>query len=315
MADYLAELDEKKREQREFLATRRFVESPHHRHVVESLGLPSPFSWYILEIRHERLVESFRGDVDILMGGLAWNEPEEFQSLLLKYQKDCPNFHPTWHYEFAALDLAEAGGVKWPPSLDYLIGLEIKCAYLNPKASQVCPDEIKSVKSSKSKQYEIKTKVDLLLQMGLNKVALLDLIANPPVSGNDGQAWLIAGAVAAASESAMKQKRARDAKGSVLNERLSEDSPVGHWILSLGAVAGGDESMRGAGMPVELRKAIENPLLQDSTTQSNRKEMEKNLDSILRGFIPRGFPIILVDCRACRKIHPHDYGQGICQGK
>jgi hypothetical protein len=314
MTDYLAELDEKKRWQREFLAARRLLESGFHRYIVEQLGLPALFSWYILEIRHERLVESFRGDVDILMGGLSWNDPGRFQSLIAENIKKYPDWPTYYHHYFAALDLAEAGGIKWPPSMDYLIGIEVKCAYLNPKAPKICPDEIKSVKSSKSKQDEIKTKLDLLLEMGLNKIALLDFIANPHASGDDGQAWLLAGEIAAASENAMKHKRALDAKNTVLEERLSDNSPIGHWVLSLGAVAGGDEGMRGAGMPVELRKAIENPLLQNSNTQTNRKQMGKNLGGILGSFaVPKGFPIILIDCRACRKIHSYAYGQGVCQ--
>jgi hypothetical protein len=39
--------------------------------------------------------------------------------------------------------------------------------------------------------------------MGFDRVALLDIIANPPVSGDDGQAWLIAADVAGRSSQAM----------------------------------------------------------------------------------------------------------------
>lgn len=78
---------------------------------------------------------------------------------------------------------------------------------------------------------------------GLNEVALLDIIANPPVSVPDGGAWISALAMATGSTTAM---------ASTLNRRLPERCDVGNWVWSSGAVVGGYEFQRGAGCPQEL---------------------------------------------------------------
>ena len=146
--------------------------------------------------------------------------------------------------------------------------------------------------------------------MGFNRFALLDFIANPPVTGNNSQAWLEAWYVAQRS---VMFERSRGGMSDVLGERLPDNSPSGHWVLSMGAVVGGDESMRGAGSPKKLREARDNPLLQNSVTQANRKEMEANLSSILASLsMPRSFPVIFVNCRACGKIHRYNLEQEIC---
>jgi hypothetical protein len=251
------------------------------------LGLVPILSWYILDIKHERLVGSFSGEVDILAGKLDWNDPNEFEALVAEKAKSYPDGHPSNHRGSAAGELAEAGGIKWPPSMDYLIGIEAKCA----------PG--KSARYSPEKQKRIRGQVDRLLQMGFNKVVLLDIIANPPMSGTDLQAWHAASWMAEESMNAMY---------GVLKDRLPANSPSGHWVMPWGAVAGGDESMRGSVRLKELRKAIENPLLQNSVTQAHRKEMEQNLRTILASLPqPRSLTksVIFIDCRKHGTVHEY----------
>ena len=38
------------------------------------------------------------------------------------------------------------------PSLDYLVGIEVKCSYLPWNASEISEDEMKSTKASKGEQ-------------------------------------------------------------------------------------------------------------------------------------------------------------------
>jgi len=264
-----------------------------------SLGVNPVFSWYLLQIRKDRIVSSLPGDVDILAGKLSWKDPKEFESLVAAEAKDRPNIDPSWHFDFAARKLADLGGIKWPPATDYLVGIEAKCAYLLPHANSISKDTIKSKKSSPGKVRKIRKQIENLLEMGFNKVALLDIIANPPASGPDGQAWLMALDIASTSE---------DEMSTVFSERLPANSPAGHWVWSIGSVIGGDESMRGAGAPVQLRIAQENPFLQvNSEIQSRRQEMERNLSTILGNLpLPCAFPVILVDCRICGRIHRMD---------
>lgn len=289
---YLVDVNSQKREEE---AIHRLLKIPF---IAEqffwSLGLNPVFSWYLLRIRQNRIVSSLRGDVDILAGKLSWKDPKEFESLVAAEAKDRPNIHSSWHYDLAARKLAGSGGIKWPPATHYVVGIEAKCSYLLPHANSISKDTIKSQKSGKVRK--IRKQIESLLEMGFNKVALLDIIANPPASGPDGQAWLMALNIATTSE---------DEMSTVFSERLPANSPAGHWVWSIGSVIGGDESMRGAGAPVELRIAQENPFLHvNSGIQSRRQEMERNLSAILANLpSPRTLLASFVDCRTCGKIH------------
>lgn len=256
---YLVDIPEREQE-----AIKRLLELPFiSEGFFGSLGLSPPFFWCLLKIRKDRFVASLSGDVDILAGRLIG---------------------------------ADSGGIKWPPLTDYLVGIEAKCAYLYLKANEISADTIKSRKSSPQKVRRIRLQVEGLLQMGFNKVALLDIIANPPASGIDGQAWLIASNIAMTSMEEMLP---------VLKDRLPMRSPSGHWVWSIGSVIGGNETVRGTGAPICLRIADKNPFLQaDSGTQSRRQKMESTLDLVFSKFpSPRSFPVIFIDCKFCGKIH------------
>jgi hypothetical protein len=233
------------------------------------------------------------GDIDILAGRLNWGEPKKFESLLSDEKKNNPESHPSWQHYLAALRLAELGGIKWPPSTDYLIGIEAKCAHLHLTRGK---DIIKSSKSSPQKIHKIQSQIENLLEMGFNKVALLDIIANPPAySQLDGQAWPIA-----LNRAIMSKEKFEP----ILKKRLQANSPAGHYVWSVGSVQGGDESMRGAGAPIQLKMAQENPLLQgNSETQSLRREMENRLSTVFSNFPqPRRFPVVFFNCATCRTI-------------
>lgn len=276
-------------EKREREAIRRLLQVPYlPDRVFVPLGLGGCFSWYLLNIKMERLTSTMHGDVDILAGRLNWSDPKAFESLTLEEAKNNPESHPSWHSDLAALKLAESGGIKWPPSTDYLVGIEAKCAFFDDKTDVV--------KSQKSSFRKIHIQIEKLLKMGFNKVALLDIIANPPqYSEISGQAWLLA----------LNQALMSIEKMTVLKGRIPESSPAGHWVWSVGSVEGGDETKRGAGAPICLRNANPNVLLQtDLQTQLRRREMERKLHSIFSKFsYPARFPIIFIDCKTCGYIH------------
>lgn len=148
----------------------------------------------------------------------------------------------------------------------------------------------------KEKIYGIQKQVEKLLSFGFDKVALLDMIANPPASGIDGQAWITALSTATSSKDAMSR---------ILKQRLPEDSPSGHWVWPIGSVIGGDETRRGAGAPSELQKASENKFLRvDTAVKAHREKMKIALNKIFGKISPPyNFPVIFVDCRTCRTIH------------
>lgn len=122
------------------------------------------------------------------------------------------------------------------------------------------------------------------------------MIANPPASGIDGQAFVTAANIATASKEAMSR---------ILKQRLPENSLAGHWVWTIGSVIGGDESQRGASTLVELQKTRENKFLQaDTEVNANRKKMEIALNKIFGKLSPPyNFPVVFVDCRTCGTIH------------
>lgn len=272
----------------------------------ESLRLNPDYCWFLLEVDMGDLLPSFRGDVDILIGQLRAADPTAFKRAYEKWKGKCsPSAHPSQVYRIAAIDVAENGGIMWPPQTDYLVAIEVKCSFLSPGANEISQATIRSKKSSEKKIKKIRGQVNRLLDMGFDKVALLDFIANPPASGDDGQAWVRAGGIAAASESAMS---------SVFRGRLSEESAAGHWSCSVGAVAGGDERMRGAGGTVTYREPQDNKVIPGSARHTRRQEMERNLSAILRGLpVPRDLPVLFINCKVCRKIH-RCYTENECDG-
>jgi hypothetical protein len=299
---YLAEMSEREHE-----ACRRLVQLPFlSERLFGSLGLRGSFSWFILQVEKERLVPSLRGDVDILAGPLIWTDPGAFDALVSEERASAQaGRHDSWNYQLAAMRLARAGGIKWPPSMGHLVGVEAKCAYLDPRTEQISAEALRSTKSSSSKAGKIRRQVESLLDMGLNHAVLLDVIANPPVSGPDGGAWISALAVATESTSAMS---------STLDKRLPEECEAGHWVWSSGAVVGGDEFHRGAGAPLELRPSRGNSRFASSlTSRSIREQMEQHLKALLSEFpTPLVFPAIFVDCKACGTNHSLSWDNTAC---
>ncbi len=261
----------------------------------QTLGINPYFCWFLLFAKKQRLLRTVEGDIDLLAGPLQWNDPLEFEAKLGEERKIKVGWHETWPPIFAAMSVARNGGIKWPPTLDHLVAIEAKCAYLNPQAEGISRESMKSTKASKPRVRRIRGKLESLLEMGFDSVGLLDIIANSPVSGVDGGAWFVALDVADRSKRVMLTD---------LANRLSEDSPVGHYVWSAGAVVGGNESRRGAGAPEQLRPSLPNPLLVQETRRICRHEVQVNLHNELEAIpAPLNLRVILEDCQSCGKIH------------
>lgn len=261
-----------------------------------SAALDPYFCWHLLRLKKQRLQSSSEGDIDLLMGTLEWNDRAEVLARFEEEKKSKSHWHPSQVARLTAAICAEQGGIKWPPSTNHLVAIEAKCAYLSPQATDISRQNLKSTKTSKSRVAHTRAQILSLLRMGLDRVFLLDVIANPPVSGQDGQAWFLALEVATL---------AREAFSKDLQHRLPVKSPAGHYVWSVGSVVGGDETRRGAGSPLELRRGGPNPLLVgNSEVQSVRNEVNKNL---LNGFnklpAPRSLYAVFLDCDKCGEIH------------
>lgn len=259
-----------------------------------SLNISPLYSWYLIEIQMNKLIPSFKGDVDILAGRLEPADPKNFEILLDKINKEYPEVHPTRNFRLAAVTSVLNGGLKWIPSLDYLIGIEVKCCYLPSTATKIEEDEIKSTKSSSQAIRHINQQIERLQKMGFNKVGLFEFIANPPADGVGSQPWFRASGIAGSSLRAMEN---------IFGKRCPENSSVGHGACSISGIAGRVESGSGASSDIIFQQAEENPYILNNEIKANRQEMEENLARIFEAFpCPQVIPAIFVYDRSTHKI-------------
>lgn len=272
-------------QRRESVATHRLLEiGPISERLLTPLGL-SRFCWAILELRLEKVISGIAGEIDILAGPLTWTDPAAFERELAIESRNRPDAHPTVPEFLAAKTLADDRGIAWPPRMDYLVGVEVKCAYEE--------SGLRSTKASPQKIADIRKQIMRDLNLGLDRVAFVDIIAHHPSTGNGSDAWLTAGADAQSSLAAMSP---------TLAARLPDDSAAGQFAWSIGTVAGGDETMRGAGAPILLRPPQPNPW-----RTTDRSAFEGGIAEILRALPhPTSWPVILRDCRPCNAIHAAD---------
>lgn len=246
-------------------------------------------SWVIMEAQKPVLIPGIVGDVDILAGTMEFCDAAAFRDAFDRTGREYPGAHVSFLENMAGREIAEAGGIRWPPEPSYVIGLEVKCSYFDSRP--------RSTKSSPDKVVGIRKQIEWLLKMGLDRVALLDVIANPPSDGVDSGAWLAAASQAQASFAAAEK---------ILCERLPADSPAGQFVWAVGPVVGGAEDARGAGAPRVLRTPQLNPALQEKSSEiaANRETLIASISKLLASMPrPRYFPVVYFDCRKCRRLH------------
>ena len=255
---------------------------------LESLGIPPRYSWYLIQFEMEQFVSGMRGDVDILAGKLEPASQELYEQSLNRAREMDPDINPYTLHHLAVIDLAWKGNLKWIPSLDYLIGIEVKCSYRPWDApAKIEEYDMRSRKSSPSKKRGIRGEVEKLLKMGFDKVGLFDFIVNPPANGVGSQPWNIASHISGQSMDAMNK---------ILEQRLPEDSPAAHGASSFSGIYGKEEHHAGAYDYPIFRKAQINPFLKNEEVKSNRQEMERNLSILLQSFPrPRSTPAIFIN--------------------
>jgi hypothetical protein len=98
-----------------------------HELIFWQLGL-GQMSWYVLDFDTQWTGRK-PGDIDILGGPLLWVHPSEFATALNTARRQRPDAPPLWREWVAGRSLALQGGIAWPPSLEYLVALEVKCSY------------------------------------------------------------------------------------------------------------------------------------------------------------------------------------------
>jgi hypothetical protein len=158
---------------------------------------------------------------------------------------------------------------KIRPLLDFIIAIEVKCSrydYENDKLN-----------AKQRKQKKIQRQLHDRLQMGFDKVSLLDILFTNPGTGNGIWAWLNA---------SDKINNVHDfmQKDNILKNRLNNRSldSVGHYFFGKGSVKKDDtnEFLNGSGEVNIIKGSKLNPFLKNEIVMDNRKKMEEKFISI-----------------------------------
>jgi hypothetical protein len=254
---YIAEVDDNEREKE---ATRHYLSQLMFQpDLLVYLGLHAG-SWVIMEAQKPHLVPGLFGDVDILAGNLELNSPNDVSK-----------------------------GLKWPPVSSRVVGVEVKCSYFSQSAGP------QSEKNSPKKIKKLRGRMDLLLEMGLDKIGLLDVIGNEPTEG--------VGAFVSALGRALDSMRAFQP---LIEARLGDDTAAAQFCWPVGSVFGGDEGIRGAGSLKVVRPGLENPLLGagDEAALRNREILLNNVSRMFAEItVPSYWPLFFIDCIVCGRLH------------
>lgn len=281
---YIVEVESQDRETE---AIRHLVGSFLNDELLGCLGFDA-MKFVIVEAQKPKLIPGVVGDIDILVGNLDFKEWADYRSALAEMEATYPNYPDNLKTQLAGKVVSEAGGLKWPPEPVFVAGIEVKCAYFT--------DRLKAAKFSDGKVAGIRSQIDWLEKIGLDRFGLLDVIGNEPAYQEDGGYW-----------GAMDRSfRSLDAMRSILAGRLPPASPAAQFVWPAGAVGGGDESMRGAGAPVMLKPPAGNPRLAANEPEAlaNRAAMLQNIPKLLAHILPpRYFPVEFIDCRRCGTVH------------
>jgi hypothetical protein len=283
---YIVEVDD---EERETQAIRHIVGlgSLHREELLAPFGFDA-LTFIIVEAQKFKLTPGIVGDVDILAGNLDFKNWADYRVALAEMETKRPEYPHVLKTELAGKMVSEVYGRKWPPEPVFVAGIEVKCAYFTYR--------LKASKSSKEKVNGIRSQVDWLEKMGLDKFGVLDVIGNEPAYREDGGYF---GALHRAG-------RSFDAMSRILAGPLPANTRAAQFVWSAGSVGGGDEGMRGVGAPRMWRPPSKNALLEssDPAAVAHRGALLRNIPNLMAHLpAPRYFPVVFIDCRKCKSVH------------
>ncbi len=106
------------------------------------------------------------------------------------------------------------------------------------------------------------------------------------------------------SNASMIADKTEKAMAKIFSNRLLPNSIAGHWVYSLGAVAGGNEAVRGAGYPNQYRTPQPNNFATGTDSYNCRQAVAERVTSIFKCMPnPYSLPALYINCRTCRVIH------------
>lgn len=281
----ILEVDDRDREK---LATRHFLSHLIFREdLLRALGMDS-LTWVIMEAQKPTLIPGLVGDIDFLARNLAFKDVQEFTAALEEVRTEWPGMNEALQQFLACKKVTEGNGLQWPPMSSRIVGVEVKCGYFDH-------DGPHSTKSSPKKVEGLRRQLQRLFDMGLDMVALLDVIGNNPAKGPN--AYLDAAWRAHASERAFQP---------VLEARLQDGTMAAQFCWPVGSVSGREEHVSGSGGLLQIRRGRPNPLTTsaDDATMNNRRILLQNVCTMLGAIpAPRCCPVFFLQCEDCKRLH------------
>ena len=157
------------------------------------------------------------------------------------------------------------------PLLDYIIAIEVKCSRYNCKEENGL-----KAKQEDDDQEKIQKQLYYRLQMGFDKVSLLDILFTNPGTDDGLRAWFNASDKINNAHKIMKNNKVFE--GRLNNESLES---VGQYFFGKGSVRDDiNEFLSGSGEAVVKKQSKLNPFLKGKDVINNRKRIEETFNRI-----------------------------------
>lgn len=245
--------------------------------LMAALGLPDLW-WCGLNLPRSELFGSGNGDVDVIAGPLEFSLSATEWDVRVRAEQQAwgHDSHPSWWRLGAAHRAAEQGLLRWPPCMDTVVGCEVKASWFSARTMGWKATHAREGRRTAGQ-------LRLLLERGLNRVALLHLGVTEPYDHPSANPWMAAAILADHAMTSMPRL--------IDHADLPE---AGDFKALIGAVGHKMESEAGAGGRLVVLQAAQ---VNHRLPLSWRNTLQAGL---ARCSAPRTFRTFVQTCCHCR---------------
>jgi hypothetical protein len=265
-------------EDREDVATDRYLDSPNGPNLLAQLGLPGAW-WCALRFSRERVLGERRdGDIDIVAGPLELEltADERKQRIADEAKRNRLDTPPGLIASDAMERAALEGHVRWPPRMDYVVACEVKASWFDTESGVW-------KRTQTGQATKIRGQLELLVDHGFNRVGFFHVSATRPRELGSGNPWLVASGDSAEAADTFTQVVSPDMLPT-----------VGLFSTVMGAVAHKTEEFSGSGGVLVAHQPAQ---LTTGSGQAWRAALQKQMALLKRP------PLLRVFVKECRECH------------
>ena len=279
---------------REPLAAWRIFTGNSTQMLLARVGIQWPAGWCMLRVNNPPQTEA--GDIDVIVGRLL-SEPSILAMTEEERQLASMRFSADGYRTF------KPEGPEVVFDLSHLIGMELKCAYVSINEERQ-RTELKSKKDSEAKERRLRIQLNGLLELGFDRVYLLDVVAGIAI---DAKTFGETISLSAVSTTTADKHHPRG------HEPFASDLSIGCMQVTLSPNKGHTEELGGSFLFSSQRKAPPNPYLQNPDVLERRGHLVNHLTGLLsKAKISPQIPVVLDYCARCKGLG--DYHGGKCPG-